>query len=240
MPRALLSLLLAALLAACQSGPAADCDDCAVAEAQAAAPFGQAAAASASGGQKASNQPTMSDPGSPGVSTTINRGSGPNSSTQSNKDHRSQAGAPSVNQGLVLPTEASAATGGSGVSPAVLELQEFVKDLRAQLAMSMAQGDAEARTALLAEIRGALAMLAEASQSNPPTTTNNYNFNGARIIQSVANGSKSGDAPGGAVDPEAAAAIGAPLAKAAEAAMTGEASPSEGSSEATGSPDGGE
>ncbi len=222
----ILAVFAAFLLAGCQSGPGAACDECATAEAGVAdvAPFGQAAAAAASGGQRASNQPMQMDPARINPHTAINRGAGPLTTNTNQRDARSQAGAPSVNQGLVLPTSAEANTG-AGVPPAVQELQEYSRDLRAQLALAMANGDGEARTALLAEIRGVLNMMAEVSATNRASTTNNYNFNGARIVQSVANGSKSGDAPGGAIDADGAKAVATPLAEAAKAVMgAGEAS----------------
>lgn len=231
MTRLLALLLAVALLAGCSTtGPGVECDPCAQAEASsgatAAAPFAQAAAASASGGQRASNQPTMTDPGARGVFTPVSRGAGSQTANQTTHEQRSQAGAPSVNLGLVLPTEASASAGG-GVSPVVASLQSYIDDLRASLKLALMdpttpQGRVQE---LMAAINTAVGQMAQAQASTQGAVTNHYHFTGARIVQSVANGSSAGDSPTTAIDPDAARAVGQPLSEATRAVMAGEPPP---------------
>lgn len=214
------AILVALILTGCSSGPGDDCDPCAAAEAQASAPFGEAAAAAAKGGMTASNQPQQQDPGARQIHTPISRGAGDQNVTTATEESRSQAGAPSVNQGLVLPTEASASTGG-GVSPVVASLQGYIDDLRTQLKLAIMQGDSELEQRLSANIDRAISQMAQAQASSKGVTNNTYNFDGARIVQSVANGSNSGDGQT-AIDPAAATAIAEPLSKAAAATMAAE------------------
>ena len=53
-------------------------------------------------------------------------------------------------------------------------------------------------------------------------TTNVYDLRGARVSQIVANGSKSGDAPGGSIPADTATAVGAAADKVVDATMKGE------------------
>lgn len=224
-----LSLLLCALLfllpSCSTTGPGAACDPCAEKEvaagSDATGPFAQAAAASAKGGQEASNQPVQSDPGARGVFTPISRGSGSQSATNTTTESRSQAGAPSVNQGLVLPTEASARTGG-GVSPVVASLQAVVDDLRGQLKLAIMEGNADKEARLLAALDRSIAQMAQAQASAQGQTTNTYHLEGAVITQTVANGSASGDGQN-AIDPSNAKAVADGLPKVVEAAATAKA-----------------
>jgi hypothetical protein len=227
------ALLLFALLFLCScttTGPGAACDPCATEEvnsgADATAPFAQAAAASAKGGQEASNQPVQSDPGARGVFTPISRGAGSQTATNNTEETRSQAGAPSVNQGLVLPTAADARTGG-GVSPVVASLQLYMDDLRAQLKLAMLDPTAPPDKAqkIIEAINAAISQMAQAQASSQAQVSNVYHLEGARIVQSVANGSNSGDGQT-AIDPKAAEAIAVPTAAAVKATMAPSGDPS--------------
>lgn len=214
---ALLAVLLCSTLIGCMSaGPGAQCDPCAEAEASAAAPFGEAAAAAAKGGQTASNQPQQQDPGARQIHTPISRGAGDQSISTTTEEARSQAGAPSVNQGLVLPTTAGAHTGG-GVSPVVASLQGYVDDLRTQLKLAIMQGNAEQEGRLIAAIDRAISQMAQAQASSKGTVHNTYNLQGSVNTQTVANGSNSGDGQT-AIDPRNAEAVANGLPKTVEAA----------------------
>lgn len=212
---AILALLT---LAACSSGPGpgAACDTCAVAEASATGPFAEAAAAAADGGQTASNQPIQQDPGARHVYTPVSRGTGNQSVTTTTNDPRSQAGAPSVNQGLILPTEANAATGG-GVSPVVASLQGYIDDLRTQYKLAVMQGDHELEKRISDNIDRAISQMAQAQASTRGVTNNTFNLQGSVNTQTVANGSNSGDGQT-AIDPRNSEALAGGLPKTVEAA----------------------
>lgn len=142
--------------------------------------------ASASGGQRASNQPTQTDPGVRGTNTTWNRGSGPNTNSPTTTETRSQAGAPSVNQGLILPTEA---TVGGGGSPAVTQAAENVRMLRTRLDRAL-ETQAPNTDAIAKMLSDAQSALASAEAGSRPVV--NYHLEHSVNSQTVANGSRSG------------------------------------------------
>lgn len=217
-------ILLALFLPGCATGPGpgASCDPCAEKEvgagADAAAPFAQAAAASAKGGQEASNQPVQADPGARGILTPVSRGAGDQTVNSSTNEARSQAGAPSVNQGLVLPTAADARTGG-GVSPVVASLQAYIDDLRAALKMAMLDpaSPPDRANQIMVAINDAVGQMAQAQASAQATTHNTYNLQGSVVTQTVANGSASGDGQN-AIDPANAKAVAEGLPEVVKAA----------------------
>lgn len=178
-----------------------------------------AAAAGARGGQEASNQPVQSDPGARGVHTTWNRGAGPVTANPVTTETRSQAGAPSVNQGLILPTSAFA---NAAESPAVKALLARADSLRAALADAIKRNDSLQIATLLGALDKIDERLVTATAAAGGSTTNVYDLRGARVSQIVANGSKSGDGPGGAIAPDTAAAVGAAADKVVDATMRGE------------------
>jgi len=177
-----------------------------------------AAAAGARGGQEASNQPVQSDPGARGVNTVWNRGSGPNTNSPTTTESRSQAGAPSVNQGLILPTSAFAS---AAESPAVKALLARGETLRAALADAIKRNDAMAIASITTALDRLDDRLVAATAAAGSPTTNVYDLRGARVSQIVANGSKSGDAPGGAIAPDTASAVGAAADRVVDATMRG-------------------
>lgn len=217
-----LFLIFAALaFAGCSTtGPGAACDPCATEEvspsAEATGPLGQAAAASARGGQEASNQPVQSDPGARGVFTPISRGAGSQTATNTTNESRSQAGAPSVNQGVVLPTAADARTGG-GVSPVVATLQGVVDDLRTQLKLAIMENNADKEARLTAALDRAISQMAQAQASAQAQTVNNYHLENSVITQTVANGSASGDGQN-AIDPANAKSLAEGMPQVVDAA----------------------
>ena len=207
------------------SGPAGtgECDACARAEVTPPATEGSGAAASAAadGGQRASNQPVMSDPARIQPQTVWNRGAGPNTNSPTSTDVRSQAGAPSVNQGLVLPTNAIASANAAD-SPAVKAVLERLADLRAAWKDAIARGAVDQAKALSDQMDVAEARLLSATASaGGGQTTNVYDLRGARVSQIVANGSKSGDGPGGSISPDTATAVGGAADKVVDATMKG-------------------
>lgn len=232
-PIFMLTLLACAMLTlGCASapGPGSECDTCAVAEANPSASHGStanAAAATATGGQRASNQPTMTDTAAIRPFTTVGRGAGPTTATMTAQDERSQAGAPSVNQGLVIPNSAEAQAGGGASSPLMLELQAHAKDLRAQLALLLVDpmpGNEVKRDLVMEELRGTYRMMAEVSASTRGVTHNVYNFQGSRNVQSVANGSSSGDGMP-PVSADVAREVGKPLAEGVASVMESKPEP---------------
>lgn len=211
-----------------RTGPAGDgsCDACTAAEV---APIARgddarqaAAAAAATGGQEASNQPVMTDPARLQPQTVWNRGSGPNTNSPTSTDVRSQAGAPSVNQGLVLPTAATAHASVAD-NPAVRAVQERLADLRAAWKDAVARGAMDAAKALSEQMDTAEARLLSATAAaGGGQVTNVYDLRGARVSQIVANGSKSGDGPGGAISPDTATAVGAATKDVVGSTMAGD------------------
>lgn len=234
-----LSVCLALVLSACTSalgragapasgpGGTGECDSCAQAEVSqpALAPGGVAQAAAADGGQTASNQPTQRDPGARGIHTAINRGSGANTDSSVTSEVRSQAGAPSVNQGLILPTTATASASIAD-NPGVKAILSRLADLRAAWKDALARGNVELAGQLSTQIDTAEARLIAASAgASQGTVYNVYDLRGSRNSQIVANGSKSGDGKGGAVDPEGADAIGRSAADVTKNALGSEPAP---------------
>lgn len=223
----LAALLAVVMLPACagltgpralnQPGPATDCS-VAPDEVPETPDASSAAAAGARGGQEASNQPVQSDPGARGVHTTWNRGAGPVTANPVTTESRSQAGAPSVNQGLILPTSAFAS---AAESPAVKALLERAAVLRASLSDAIKRNDSLAIATLLGALDKIDERLITATAAAGGSTTNVYDLRGARVSQIVANGSKSGDGPGGAIAPDTAAAVGAAADKVVDATMRG-------------------
>ena len=229
LPTLLLLLTVALLLPACAAGglhgpkwanqPGPGTDACSVPDEVPETPSAEtAAAAGARGGQEASNQPVQSDPGARGVVTTWNRGSGPNISTPTTTETRSQAGAPSVNQGLILPTSAFA---NAAESPAVKALLARGETLRAALGDAIKRNDSLAIASITTALDRLDDRLVAATAAAGGSTTNVYDLRGARVSQIVANGSKSGDGPGGAIAPDTAAAVGAAADKVVDATMRG-------------------
>jgi hypothetical protein len=146
-------------------------------------------AAAADGGQRSSNHPVQSDPGARGIHTVWTRG-GETTDSSSTIETRQQAGAPSVNQGLILPTSAEA---GGGGSQAVNEAAKTVASLRAALQLALA-GNAPNVDAISKMLSDAQTALANAEAGARPVVT--YNLQGSTSTQTVANGSAAGSEGG--------------------------------------------
>lgn len=161
------------------------------------------AAASARSGQEASSQPVQTDPARIAPVTTWNRGSGANVNAGTAMENRSQAGAPAVNQGLVFPASAMA-NADSPQRAAVNSLQDALRQL---MDAYKAATDPSVRAQLWAAVDATMQRLEVATAGMGAQGSTTYNLQGARIVQVVANGSKSGDAPGDAIDPQNAKVI---------------------------------
>lgn len=217
---------------ASDDGPGVGCDTCARTEAQPmhdAWPYPYApdaaasSSASATGGQRSASQPIQSDPTRITPLTTWNRGAGANTATNTVNDTRSQSGAPSVNQSLIADAVAGASSqaesagacgsGGGYISPAVVQIERTLDELREQLRLAATP---EERAPIREEIRHYLDRLVTASADTRKTVEITYHMEGQRVIQVVANGSKSGDPSGSAIDPEAATAIANAMSGAAQ------------------------
>lgn len=209
-------------------GPGAACDSCSAAEASPVASGRDAqavaAAAAADGGQRSSNQPIMMDPARLAPQTVWNRGSGPNTNSPTSTETRSQAGAPAVNQGLILPNAASASAS-IGDNPAVKAILSRLEDLRGAWKQAIAEHAVDQAKALSEQLDSTEARLlaASAAVSGGAQTTNVYDLRGARVSQIVANGSKSGDGPGGAISAETGKVVGDSADKVVGATMMGPA-----------------
>lgn len=244
--RRILSLSFAVLVAvgatACASGPRrlggvgpggdGSCDTCAATEVTPIANGDDArqaaAAAAATGGQEASNQPVMSDPVRLQPNTVWNRGAGPNTNSPTSTDVRSQAGAPSVNQGLVLPSSATASASVAD-NPAVKALLERLGDLRQAWKDAVGRGAMDTAATIGQAIDAAESrLLAASSAAGGGQHTTIYDLRGARVSQIVANGSKSGDGPGGAITPDTATAVGAATKDVVGSTMAGDTTIPEG------------
>lgn len=231
-PIVLLAALVAATLAGCTSaarrdpGPGAACDECAVAEASPTVTGEDAravsAAAAADGGQRAGSQPVQTDPGARGVNTVWNRGAGPNTNSPTTTETRSLAGAPAVNQGLILPNAASASAAIAD-NPAVKAILARLEILRVAWKEAVSRGDREGAKAIADQLDNAEGRLlaASASVAGGASTTNVYDLRGARVSQIVANGSKSGDGPGGAISADTGRVVSDGAAKTVESTMAG-------------------
>ena len=161
------TLVALALLAGCRSGPGSDCDTCATTEAAASAPNGNAAAAAATGWQRANNAPFVEDTVSPRAHTTIARGAGNASSTSADTEHRAVSSGGAQNLALMNPATATASNEG-GVSIAVQEASKNVAAARRAYQVAvMDPATSDARLTFLAdEIVRAQEMLNAASASS--------------------------------------------------------------------------
>lgn len=208
-----------------RTGPAGEggCDACSLQETAPAATARDAAdvaaaSAAARGGQEASNQPVMTDTVRLQPATVWNRGAGPNTNSPVSTDVRSQAGAPSVNQGLILPTSASAHAA-IGDNPGVRAIVLRLEDLRAAWREAVSKGNVTLAAQLDQQIEATSArLLAASTGASSGTTYNVYDLRGSTNIQTVGNGSRSGDGPAGAMQPEAIGAFGTGAAGVVESA----------------------
>lgn len=212
------ALVAALLLTGCltpRPGPGADCDPCAQAEATPVGAGSSAAAAAASGGQRANQAPFAEDTARLAPQTTIGRGQGATTSSSQDSESRHVASGGAQNLGVVLPTEANAATLG-GVSPAVQEAAMTVKAARDayQMAACSPTTTTERLRFLAEQLSSAQAALNAAQAGSQVQYVTNNNFQGSRVQQFGVSTSATGkDQP---VDP----AVVAPMAEAAAALGT--------------------
>ena len=177
-------VLCTLLLAGCQSGPGADCDECSLNEVQAvAAPGGNAAAAGAVAGQRASNAPFVEDKVSPRTKVTVGRGGGDTYSGSADMEHRAVSSGGAQNLALMNPATASADASG-GVSLSVQEAAKSVASARRVYEVAaMNPATSDGRLEFLADqIIAAQEKLNAATASSRSNVTNNYHMGGDNTI----------------------------------------------------------
>lgn len=202
-----------ALSACANTGPGADCDPCASAEAT--APMGgQAAAAAASGGQRNNQAPFAEDAVSPNAKTTIARGQGSSRSASADSDTKHVVSGGAQNCGIILPSAADASNLGGGQNSAVSEAAKTVASFRAMLQCALLDPAThpDRVTYLSEQIAKAQESLASATAASTIQRVTNNNFQGSRINMVPVSSSSSAGRP----DPEV---IG-PVAQAAETVGT--------------------
>ena len=179
----LVALCLGIILAGCRSGPGSDCDTCATQEVSASTPNGQAAAAAATGGQRANNAPFVEDTVSPRTNSSVARGAGAATTNSADSEHRAVSSGGAQNLALMNPAVASAQATG-GVSLAVSEAAKSVAAARRAYQVAvMDPTTSDARLAFLAdEIVRAQEALNAASAASTPNVTHNYNMGGDNTI----------------------------------------------------------
>lgn len=173
-----------ALVACATPGPGANCDPCATAEANPVGAGSQAAAAAASGGQRANQAPFADDTARLSPQTTVGRGAGATTSNSADSETRHVVSGGAQNLAVLAPNQASASTSG-GTSPAVCEAQRTVAAARSAwlCAAQDPMSTTEKVQALYLALREAQEALAAAESGSRGTVTNNYHFAGARINQ---------------------------------------------------------
>lgn len=215
----ILALAILALAGCSTAGPGQECDTCATAEVSPSAPFGQAAASAASGGQDASQQPYNRDTARLNPFTTVGRGSGATTSQADTREVRELASGGATNISFVPSVSANASTGGGSIPPVVLELRETVQDLRARARQAQAMGDTAEVSRLDRLIQDTLASLMTATANTAQTTTINYNWQNSRNQMTGVSSSKTGRQDG---DPETVKSLAAAAAESTKTLFSGD------------------
>ncbi|MCP3975971.1 MAG: hypothetical protein GY720_15935 [bacterium] len=174
----ILILGAALLFAACSStkGPGVGCDDCAVAEANPVGAGSNAAAAAASGGQRANQAPFSGEAGARiDPQTTVGRGTGDTSASSADREHRETASGGAQNVAVNVPTSARAAAGGGGTSASVVSAKGVVTMYMAALQLAMARGDSPEQLKFLSEqLAAAQTVLATVEAGTRANIVNHY------------------------------------------------------------------
>lgn len=188
MRRIVFAMLAAFTLLGCSSGPGAECDPCATAEAKPVGDGAQAAAASAAGGQRASQAPFSGEAGARmDPMTTVGRGAGDTTASSADMERRSTASGGAQNIALLNPATASASTGGGGISAAVQEAQKTVASWRSALMLAMTETPVDMAKldfikASLLHAQSDLNAATAAESSNRPSVTHNYHMDGDNTL----------------------------------------------------------
>lgn len=212
-------------------------------------PYGdgaQAAAASAAGGQSASQDPRATDTARIAPVTTVGSGQGATTSSTQSTEGRVVASGAGVTQGLQVPTDALARTGG-GAIPQVIQqyrtdiaaLWKQAEALLADARCARAVGQVDQANLIMTDYRAALetiremqGALAVAESGCAANITNNYFQQGQRVVQSVVSGTDAGS-PSVPISEAGARAAAEALSTGAAAVMTAEPSPVETTSAGT-------
>lgn len=215
-------VLVALLVAGCQSGPAGG--TCASEDAAVANPTGGGAAAAASGGQQPSSEGSSSDRGRIQPVFPISRGAGDQDVKVESAEGRTVTTGPAITMGLQIPTDAVAAKG-SAISQSVLQYRSDIAALQRDAQVLLASGNSEAYMAVLDRISRMQNELVAAERGCAANVTQIYFQDRQRVVFSNVSGtSGAGGDPKkqpGAVSDTAAAVTGASLAPVGAAAMAG-------------------
>lgn len=207
---------VALVMSACASKGAGQTQDpCGLAQVQEAAPAGmtQQAASQAQGGQRASNQPVMSDPTRWTPATTWGGGAGAVSATNEWWDDRAMSGAPATTQALQANTDSEALNVSNGVHPLISSIQEEIKKTSARLDVATATGNLTLADKYREDLAGLIDKMSAAASSTAKTTNITYDYNGAYITMGVSSSSTASGRPGGASTSGDGTETSAPTAK---------------------------
>lgn len=214
-------LAIALLVGACatpQQGPGATCT-ATEAEARPVGDGSQAAAAAATGGQRANQAPFAEDTARLAPQTTIGRGQGATTSNSADSERRHVASGGAQNLGVVLPTHADAKNLG-GTSPAIAEAAKTVASYRAMLQCALLDPmtPPDRIELLTTQITKAQEALAAAQSAATVTHVTNNNFQSSRIQQfGVSTSATNKD--GETINPEVVKPMAEAAARMAEGAL---------------------
>jgi hypothetical protein len=207
MKRFIFIAIAAVLVCGCATrGAGTTQDPCGLAQVQRAVPAetAQQQQQALETGQRASNQPTMTDPVRTNPMATWGGGAGAVSAENTVMDERSQSGAPSVNQGLLFPAnqnqeqDAAGCVAGEMPHPQIMSLDRQIKNCEARLSLALSRGDTETADAERAHLQTLNEQYALAAANTAKTVNHTYNFEGAYITQGVSSSSTASGKPGSA------------------------------------------
>ena len=193
----ILGVIALSLVACATPGAGTTQNPCGLAQVQEAAPTGlaQQQQQALDAGQKAYNQPSMSDPAKWSPGTTWGGGAGAVDADNEWWEERNLAGAPNSLQCLVQPASQEQ-NQSAGVHPRLLSLERQIEAANERLCAARAMGDQEAAKAEYDLIKDLNKQYAQATVDTAKNVTNNYHFDGAYITQGTSNSSTGSGKPG--------------------------------------------
>jgi len=200
-----------------------------------------AAAAAAAGGQSVGQDPRATDTARIQPQTTVGSGAGPTTASTSTTEGRVVASGAGVTQGLQVPTDALARSGGGAIPQVVQQIREDIaalqsdaKALLEDARCARAMGDSEGSLALMQDYRAVVRTIREmqsslaVAESGGATRITHYYFQqGQRVVQSVVSGTSGGDPSVPPISEAGGAAAAEALTRGAEAVMSAPSSPVE-------------
>jgi hypothetical protein len=219
-----LLIVLALLLAGCQSGPGVDdCDTCeGSAIAQPGGPGSSAAAANAAGGQRVGQDPRATDTARISPNTVIGRGAGPTTSDVNSAEGRVVTSGPGITMALQAGTEAlahSRAAEGGAISQSVLQYRADIQALQKDAQILLASGNTEGYLAVLDRISRMQSELVAAERGTAAQIRNYYFQQGQRVVFSNVSGTAGGNPTAPPVSEEGAKAAANALGPVGAATM---------------------